>query len=344
MFKAPENLWIVILGGVWLILLVRQLLVTVRARRAAFANQAILHKIVGHQPTKRPVFKWLLMGLAFVLITVTLARPIGGLTEETVSGAGLDLVVLFDISQSMSAMDIEGHSRLEVGKVLVERLLGSLRRDRVGLVVFAGDTMVQCPLTHDKNAFLTFLQRLDPSLLTKQGTNLAGAIETGIDRFDQTASQSKVLVLVSDGEDQDQERLDKALAEAKRKNIFIYTVGIGSTRGAPIPIARNVWGELQYKVHKGKQVITKLDDTVLKKIAKESGGKAFRTSDEKSAMDVAKALEGLKRVAMASGTVVTQRELYPIPALLAFLILLLEWMISERIPYTREKDHWLKRL
>jgi Ca-activated chloride channel family protein len=344
MFKTIENLWILAAGGLWLAALLWCLVRDIRRRRAAFADVLILERIVGHKPTRRPFIKWAGLIMAFFLMAVALARPIGGVYEEAVSGSGLDLVVLFDVSQSMLARDISGHSRLDIGKALIEQLIGGLRQDRVGLVAFAGDTMIQCPLTQDKNTFLTFLQRLDPSLLTKQGTSLAGALETGIDRFDLTASQSRVLVLVSDGEDRDPERLKKALDEARRKNITIFTVGIGSEDGAPIPIGRNIWGEFQYKTYQGRQVVTRLEDKTLKDVAKSGNGTYFRAADGKSAVRVAESLHSLKRVAVTSGTVTMTREWFPLPALAAFLILLVEWMISERIPYEREKDHWLKRL
>lgn len=344
MFKNPENLLLLLLGMIWLTLILRNFFASIQKRREAFANEGIFPRIVGHKPTKRPVLKWGLIGIAFFLMGLSLARPTGGLFEEAITGSGLDLVVLFDVSQSMEAMDIEGHSRLEIGKALVEKLAGSLKQDRLGLVAFAGDTMVQCPLTQDKNTFLTFLQRIDPSLMTTPGTDLAKAIETGIDRFDLNASQSKAIVLVSDGEDQNKERLDKALKEAKRKGIVIFTIGVGSQNGAPIPVSRNVWGEIRYKSHQGRQVVSKLNDATLKNIGKATGGQYFRAADGKSTIQVSEALGGLKRVAMNAGTQTVTRELFHLPGLLAFLILLFEWMISERIPYEREKDHWLKRI
>ena len=344
MFRNPENLLLLLLGMIWLTLVVRSFFLNIQKKRDAFAQSGIFPRIVGHKPTKRPAIKWGLIAVAFFLMGIALARPTGGLFEEAVTGSGLDLVVLFDVSQSMEAMDIDGHSRLEIGKALVEKLIGSLKQDRVGLVAFAGDTMVQCPLTQDKNTFLTFLQRIDPSLMTTPGTDLAKAIETGIDRFDLNASQSKAIVMVSDGEDQNKERLEKALKETKRKGIVVFSVGIGSQGGAPIPVSRNVWGEIMYKTHQGRQVVSKLNDATLKSIAKATDGQYFRAADGRSTIQVAEALGGLKRVAMNAGTQTVTRELFHLPGLLAFLVLLFEWMISERIPYEREKDHWLKRI
>jgi Ca-activated chloride channel family protein len=223
-------------------------------------------------------------------------------------------------------------------------MMSGLRQDRVGLIVFAGETMVQSPLSQDRNTFLTFLERVNPELLARQGTDLAGAIETSLDRFDMNASQSKVIVLFSDGEDRNEERLSSAIEEAARKKIQVFTVGIGSEKGGYIPEGRTWFGDFVYKKHKGQTVITKLDDNTLKRIATETGASFFRATDISSARQVVEQLNGLKRVSIAGQSVQRRQEYYWLPVLLAFLLLLFEWMISERIPFEREKDHWLKRI
>jgi len=304
----------------------------------------MISRLATHEPTRRPVSKWLMMILAFALIGIALARPTGGTSEEQVSGQGMDVVVAIDVSASMKAPDIDGNTRLDVAKALIERLLNALRNDRVGLVAFAGDTMVQCPLTPDKGAFLTFLERVDPAMLTVQGTNLAAAIETSLDRFDYTASRTRVIVLVSDGEDLDPERVTKAVSDAGRRGVPLYTVGIGSAEGSYLPAGRDVWGRVTYKTFKGERVVTKLDDAMLRTIGRNSHGAYFRAKDVASAKKVAEALEALPRTAIHQGSQIVTNELFQWPALLAFLLLLIEWMVSERIPYERAKDHWLKRL
>ncbi len=344
MFQTPENLLVLAIAGLWLALLVRTGARDLKRRREAFAEQKILERITGHVPTRRPLIKWVILLAAFGLLGLALARPVGGVREETVTGMGLDLVVALDLSQSMYVQDIDRYSRLTIAKALLQRLMQGLMHDRVGLVVFAGDTMVQCPLTVDRGAFLTFLERVDPSMLTNQGTNLAAAIETSLDRFDYTASQSKAILLISDGEDPDAGRVKKAVAEAKRKGVPVFTVGIGSREGGPIPVSRNVWGDVEYKVFKGRRVISRLDDEMLKMIARETGAKNWRAVDGASAQEVARALLGMKRVALVAGTRTVAQEWFELPLLVAFLLLVIEWMISERIAYTREKDHWLKRL
>lgn len=344
MFRTTENAFILILAAVWVILLWRVAAGKMRCRREAFASAVMFSRIAGHKPTRRPVFKWAMVLAGFALVGLGMMRPQGSLYEEKLMGEGLDLVVALDISKSMNANDIEGNSRLEVAKAILNKMVNGLRDDRVGLIVFAGETMVQSPLSYDKNTFLTFLERVNPSLLTKQGTNLAGAIQTALDRFDMTASQSKVVLLISDGEDSDKKRLDSAVEEAARKNIPVFTVGIGSKKGGYIPEGQTWFGDIVYKRYKGQPVITKLDEKNLREIAERTQAEYLRASDISSARKVISGLNNIKRVAVVGGSRQLRRELFFFPVLMAFLLLLLEWMISERIPYERERDHWLKRI
>ncbi len=343
-FRSGENLLFLVMSALWVFLLWKHAGADLQKRRGRFASDRMFPRITGHQPTRRPVFKWLAVLVGLTLLGIGLLRPQGGFYEEEIFGEGLDLVVALDISKSMYADDIEGNSRLDVAKAILGRMVNGLRNDRLGLVVFAGETMVQSPLSYDKNAFLTFLERVNPTLLSRQGTNLAGAIQTSLDRFDMTASQSRAILLISDGEDENKNRLEASIKEANRRKIQVFTVGIGSSRGGYIPEGRTWFGEVVYKRHKGKPVITKLDEKNLREIAEKTGGAYFRASDISSARDVIAGLDGIKRVAVSGGSRLTRRELYFFPVLLAFLVLLLEWLVSERIPYEREKDHWLKRI
>ncbi len=349
-FKSPENLILIAVTAVWSIVLIIHSFSELKRRRNAFAQNLMLKRIVGHKPTKRPLAKWAMVFVAFALMGIALLRPLGEMTEETIQGTGLDLVVALDISKSMNANDIDGNTRLDVAKAILANMIQGLKRDRIGLVVFAGETMVQSPLSYDKAAFLTFLNRVNPNLLSKQGTDLAGAIRTSIDRFDMNASQTKVIVLISDGEDQNKKELDMAIDEAEKKHIQIFTVGIGSKEGGRIPESRDpFWGTVRYKTYKGQVVVTKLNDKVLKKIAKRTNPKKsedsyFRAYNVSSARDVISRIGKLKRIAVSGATRMVKSELFYTPVLLAFFLLLIEWVISEHIPYEREKDHWLKRL
>ena len=344
-FKNSDNLLFFILTAVWVAVLAEYSIKRLQNRRKAFATNEMLSRITSHKPTKRPLIKWIMVIIAFSLICVSLLRPLGETYEEEVNGSGLDLVVALDISKSMNACDIDGNSRLGVAKALLRNMLNGLKDDRIGLVVFAGETMVQSPLSYDKNAFLTFLDRVNPALLSEQGTNLGGAIQTSIDRFSTTASQTKVIVLISDGEDPDSSHINSAIQEAAKKNIQIFTVGIGSNEGGYIPESQDFWGRVTYKrLPNGKPVVSKISEKPLKEIAAKTKAEYFRASDIRTAKNVIGGLNKIKRVAVKGGTRLMRKELYWIPLFIAFFLLLFEWMISERIPYSREQDHWLKRI
>ena len=344
-FKSTENIYLLLLTAIWIVALASHVVKKLKKRREAFASSVMLNRITSHKPTRRPIIKWTMIGLALFFIGIAILRPLGESYEEEINGTGMDLIVALDISKSMKACDIDGNSRLEVAKVILRNMVNGLKEDRVGLVVFAGETMVQSPLSHDKNAFLTFLDRVNPELLSEQGTNLGGAIQTSIDRFSTTASQTKVIVLLSDGEDPDSKHVEAAMSEAEKKGIKIFTVGIGSENGGYIPEGQTWFGETIYKrLPNGQPVISKIAEEPLKLIAERTKAEYYRASDVSTANKVIKGLNQIKRVAVSGGKRIMRKELYWIPLLFAFFMLLLEWMISERIPYSREQDHWLKRI
>lgn len=344
-FKNFENIYFLLFVGFWVAILADYSFRQLQKKRTAFATSEMLKRITSHKPTKRPVYKWFLILFALILMGVSMLRPLGESYEEEVNGSGLDLVVALDISKSMKACDIDGNSRLDVAKALLRNMLNGLKDDRIGLVVFAGETMVQSPLSYDKNSFLTFLERVNPALLSEQGTNLGGAIQTSIDRFSTTASQTKVIVLISDGEDPDTEHIKSAINEAVKKNIQIFTVGIGSEQGGYIPEGQTWFGETVYKrLPSGQLVVSKIAEAPLKEIAEKTKAEYFRASNVKTARKVIQGLNNIKRVAVSGGKRIMRKELYWIPLFIAFFLLLLEWIISERIPYSREQDHWLKRI
>lgn len=343
--KNFENIYLLLFTAFWVALLAKIAVKQLQKRREAFATFEMLNRITSHKPTKRPLVKWIITLLAFALIGLGLLRPLGESYEEEINGSGMDLVVALDISKSMKALDIDGNSRLDVAKAILKNMVNGLRDDRVGLVVFAGETMVQSPLSYDKNAFLTFLDRVNPALLSEQGTNLGGAIQTSIDRFSTTASQTKVILLISDGEDPDTEHIKSAIGEAEKKEIKIFTLGIGSEQGGYIPEGQTWFGENIYKRHpNGQFVVSKIAEAPLKEIASRTKAEYYRASNVYTAKQVIKGLNSIKRVAVSGGKRIMRKELYWIPLLIAFLLLLAEWMISERIPYAREQDHWLKRI
>ncbi len=303
-----------------------------------FAAAQLLGGLLSEHSLGRERFKLVLYLLAVAALFVALARPQIGYEWQEVRARGVDLVIGMDVSQSMLARDVKP-DRLERAKLAVMDLVSSLKGDRVGLVAFAGDAFLQCPLTLDYDAFRQSLEVIDTSVITTQGTNLGAAIAEGMTAFD-SGNNEKIIVLVTDGEDNE----GKGLAQAKKaakKDITIYTVGVGTPEGDLIPI-RDARGQEDFlkDVATGKIVKTRLDDSTLKTLAQSADG--FYTP-------LGATGEGLMRVYEDGWSKLPQNELSssqqrkPIERFqwpLAFAIFLLLW---EPLIGTR-KRHFLRLL
>lgn len=224
----------------------------------------------------RPVLQAVSVGLGLCLLSVALAQPQCGSKAELTKRRGIDLVVALDASKSMLARDITPN-RLERAKLELTTLLEKLRGDRVGLVVFAGDAFIQCPLTSDYSAAKMFLKAVEPEQMQEGGTNIGEALELSkkvLDSADR-GSKDKVVVLLSDGEDLEGGAL-RAAEELKRVGILVFAVGIGSDSGEPIPLF-GPEGQIQgyLKDPAGETVLSRLDRAGLEAIADQTGGEFF---------------------------------------------------------------------
>lgn len=232
--------------------------------------------LMSHQPS-RTLFtlKGLSVLIALLMMIIALARPRWGFEWKKLPQGGSDLMVLMDLSESMLAADVSP-SRLERAKRELIDLLRMLQGDRFGLVAFAGIPFVQCPLTTDYQMAETFIGKLRPELIPAQGTDLGAAIRMGLKALEKGGSeesQSRAMILITDGEDQDGQALAEA-AKAREKGVRIFVIGIGQPEGAPIPLPD---GGLKQD-RQGNVVITKLDEASLEKIALETQGLYVRST------------------------------------------------------------------
>ena len=222
----------------------------------------------------RTVSKGVMYLVALAGLVVALAAPRWGFRWLDVKGRGSDLIIAVDVSSSMLAQDVNP-SRLERAKREILDLLPALKGDRVGLVAFAGDAFVECPLTEDYAAVRMFISYLAPDLIPTQGTDLGGAIATSLKALldgSPEGIEGRAILLITDGEDQES-NADRMVAEAKAKGVRIYTIGVGSLAGAPIPL---VDGGFK-KDAEGNMVVTKPGEAALAKIAVDSGGVFVRS-------------------------------------------------------------------
>jgi Ca-activated chloride channel family protein len=267
--------------------------------------------------------------LAAVLLSVlALARPQYGKKLRMVRRRGIDIVIALDTSDSMLAEDIKPN-RLERAKQEVSALIDRLQGDRVALVTFAGDAIVQCPLTTDYGAAKMFLDVIERYPVA--GTAIAKAIERGAELFEQEERKYKAIILITDGEDHRSDPISAATAAAK-EGILIYAIGVGSPGAVPIPI-RNERGDLrEYKKDRsGETVMSKLDEVTLQKIAMESDGKYLRaTTGEMELEAILEELSQMERKELKSREMDLGEERYQYFVLAAILMLTAEVTLGDR--------------
>jgi Ca-activated chloride channel family protein len=318
-------LWVLPLALLLLLFLARQQ----RRVMERFAEERLLDRLAPPVNKGRRFLKSLFLLTAIGLLILALSGPRWGSHYQEVQQKGVDIMVLVDVSPSMMVTDVEPN-RLERARREISDFLKVVEGDRVGLVAFSGAAFVQCPLTLDYGAVRMFLGALEPDLIPVPGTDLGAAIETGISAFDLTSETDKVLLLITDGEDNENKGLDAA-RHAMEKGIKTFVFGIGDPSGAPVPAGDGKGGFM--KDANGKVVLSKLDEEGLKRIASVTGGSYVRSVAGDLDLDLLY-FDGIKRHTKAamvkSGKIKVYEERFPIFALAAFLLLLLEGIMRDR--------------
>ena len=297
---------------------------------ARFVSLSMLPKLSTSVSPWRRLAKVTLLLFAIAFLFVALARPQWGRKMEHIERRGLDLVLLQDISLSMLAEDVKPN-RLTRSRHEISSFLESLSGDRVGLVAFSGEAHVMVPLTLDYGTVQMMLRELTPGWLMP-GTNLEKAIRKGMDlyRNSGSAGQYSVMILMSDGEELEAAAVNAA-KEAAEMGIRIYTIGIGSREGVPIPVpSKN--GEIAYKKDlQGNIVTTRLEDGTLQEIASATGGLYFYASPgEFQLQKVLTEIASLEKKEQASDRMENYQDRYQIFLGLAALLFLIEALVSER--------------
>lgn len=328
-FLTPE--YLLLLGG--LLLLTLFLVWSLRRKKQLlqrFGDIPLIMKTApfisfARQGTKIAL---LVIGLAFVVLA--LARLQFGTHMEKVKRQGIDLLIGLDVSNSMLAADMRPN-RLEVAKQEIRGSIERLKGDRIGLMAFAGEAFIQCPLTLDYTAAEMLLGAMDNESVGLQGTSLSTAIEKGMGAFNQQEQQHKVLLLLTDGEDQEGGAIEAA-EQARQQGIRIYTVGIGSPAGVPIPILDRRGQQVGFKKDdNGEVIVSRLDEVTLQKIALTTGGKYYRASGSEMELDkIFAEIEGLEKKEQ-EGTMVTRfDDRFQWPLAVGLLFLVFEFFLPER--------------
>ena len=281
-FENIEFIYLLILIPVLLIVFIIGRRIRKRSLKR-LGDPEILNQLMPFLSVNRPVVKFLFILFALVFIILGMARPQFGSKLEEIKRKGIEIVIALDVSNSMLAEDIQPN-RLEKAKQAIARLVEKLADDKIGLIVFAGDAYVQIPITSDYTSAKMFLSSINTQIVPKQGTAIGSAIDLGINSFSPDNEASKALIIITDGEDHDDNAVSLA-AEAAEKGIVIYVVGVGTPNGTPIPVYSGNQRSFK-KDRQGNVVITKLNEKILREITNAGNGSYIRATNNRLGLNM----------------------------------------------------------
>ena len=280
MFRFENPIFLYLLVLIPILALVRLVLMHQRkGKLKRFGDLALLKQLMPDVSKYRPGVKFWLLMTALALLIIMLARPQMGTKISHEKRNGIETMIALDISNSMKAEDVVP-SRLDKSKMLIENMVENFTNDKVGLIVFAGDAFIQLPITSDYVSAKMFLQSIDPHLIATQGTNIAEAIRLAMNAFTQQEKIGRAVILITDGEDHEGGAMESAKA-AKKKGVNVFILGVGDTKGAPIPLGNGDY----LKDSRGEVVMTALNEQMCQDVAKAGNGKYIHVNNSSDAQE-----------------------------------------------------------
>lgn len=305
---------------------------------ASFGNREIIGRLIPDKNEKKSQAKLIILNLLILFLTLALAQPQMGTKLEKVQRRGIDVVIALDLSRSMLARDVVP-SRLEKSKLLIQSLLKKLDGDRVGLVVFAGNAYLQMPLTVDYSSLLLYLRSINANTVPTQGTVISQALETANDAFNAKEQKYKAVIVITDGEDHEEDAIDKAESVAS-DGTRIFTVGVGSKQGGTIPVyneSGNIIGDK--KDENGQTIISKLNENMLQALAKAGDGNYYILDNAKQVADfLSKDIAKMETKTIRDKTFSDYVEQFQYFVIFALLALLADIFLTYRKKWTDFKN------
>lgn len=327
-FAHPEYLYALLI----LPLLIAIYIWSRRARKRSLrklGNPELMQQLMQSAGKYKRRIKFGLLLIALALLIMALANPQIGTKLETVKREGVDIMIALDVSNSMLAEDFKPN-RLENAKRQISLMLDHLENDRIGIVVFAGASFLQLPLTTDYSAARLFLSAMDTDIVSVQGTAIGSAIRMSMQSFVQGETKYKVIVVISDGENFEDDALDAA-KEAASAGIVIHTIGMGSPQGVPIPVYQKGVQTGFKKDAEGSVIITRLDEVLLQRIADATKGNYIRAGVRQDELNsIFKQIEGMEKKQIAAKMYTEFEDRFQYPLFAALLLMLMEFFLSER--------------
>lgn len=330
-FAAHNFLWLLLLVPLFPIL--HAIYMVCRKKRLArFADRKMAAALMPSYNPARGWIKTLLFSLGFFFFVIGLARPQIGAKLSERQTRGAEIMICLDVSNSMLAQDYSP-CRLERAKLAISSLVDKLRDDRIGLIIFAGTSFVQLPITTDYVSAKMFLSSIDTGSIPVQGTAIGDAILTATKSFSAQSEKSRVIILITDGENHEDNAVDAA-REAAKLGIRIYTIGVGSAQGQPIPLNGSLLEDKD-----GNIVVSKLDEKSLQQIASAGNGAYIHAGNEEFGLNpIIEDIRELESEAFSSVVFEEYDEQYMYFFAIALFFFTLEGMIAERsIKFIRKK-------
>ena len=321
-FSSPY--WLLLLAIIPLMLLYKYYSKRQEIEPMTFST---LESISGLYSWKEKAIKYLptLRYLTLAALMLAMARPQQTLKEEVVKAEGIDIILAMDLSSSMLAKDFDP-DRLTVSKEVAAKFVDKRVYDRIGLVVFAGDSFTQTPLTTDHNILKDFLANIECGMLD-DGTAIGMGLATATNRLKNSKSKSKVIILLTDGVNNAGYIKPLTAAEiAEEYDMKIYTIGVGTTGAALTPVNRRNDGKFVFGMSK-----VNIDEKLLSEISKMTGGRYFRATDEAMLNSIYDEIDQLEKTEMEVNVFKRYKDIFRIPLMLAFGLLLLEFILRQTI-------------
>lgn len=292
-----------------------------------FGNPVLLKQLMPGLSYKRQYLKFWFIFAAIALVIFTIAGPQFGSKVETVKKKGIEVIVCLDISNSMMSEDIVPN-RLEKAKQILSKLVDGFSNDKVGLIVFAGDAHIQVPITSDYLAAKMFISSINTQIISRQGTAIGAAVTLANSSFTGNLEAEKAIVLITDGEDHEDNAIEAAKAAAS-KGIKIHVIGLGTPQGAPIPTAP---GKKDFRKDAfGNFVVTKLNEEMCIQLAEAGNGSYVRADNSNLALKTVQTeLDKLNKVEMESKVYSEYDERFQTLAWIALFLLIVEIFILDR--------------
>lgn len=332
-----EHQWTLYLGGSIISLFMGYLLFVrwwKNKTLSKYADDHLLGYLTEGFSNVKSVIKYTLLRVGLSALVVAAANPQYGQSEREVTSKGVDIMIALDISYSMNAEDlVEGKTRLDIAKKNISKLIDQLHGDQIGLVVFAGDAYKQLPITPDYNIAKTFLDIIEPDLITKQGTDIGKAIATCANSFNPEDPVQKVIVVFSDGEDHEEGGVIMA-KEVHDENIIVHTIGMGTTKGTPIPMFKN-GKKVGFKTdQEGNTVLTKLNEDNLIGISNAGGGSYTRAEGYNVGLDgLIAQINSMEKSELKKDSYMAYTDHFQIFLIIGLAMLFLDTLIGDKKGY-----------